>query len=136
MLEVVAMGFGCFCLFQPCACVAPVHWVGNGSVFEKQYPSKLCSELLYAKPIFGWAVSRCWEKAAAAHVEGWTSHFGRLSLKILGGTEVFLCSLLFYSRMFASPLQSGVVLLLLLKKEQFIFLSLSPRIGNSLKGRM
>lgn len=40
--------------------------------------------------------------AAAGHVEGWTSHFGSFSLKVLGGTKVFLCSLLRYRRMFAS----------------------------------
>lgn len=60
-------------------------------------------------------------------MEGWTSHFGSLSPEMLGGTEVFLCSLLFYSRMFASPPQSGVVLLLLLKKEQFNFFKLVPK---------
>ena len=121
-------GFCFSCLLQPCASLAPVRWVGNGRVFEKQYPTKLCSEFLYAKPVFGRAASRCCEKAAAAHVEGWTSHFGSFSLKMLGGTEVFLCSLLFYSRMFASPLQSGVVPLLLLKKEQFgFFFKLVPK---------
>ena len=57
-------------------------------------------------------------KAAAAHTEGWPSHFG--SLKTLGGTEIPLCSLLLWGGMFASSLQSSRVLFSFKKEQQFI----------------
>lgn len=64
----------------------------GGAIFKKPCPTPWCCEPCYAKPVLGRAGSRCWEQAAAAHVEGWPSHLGSLSLERLGGTAGFLRS--------------------------------------------
>lgn len=64
-----------------------------------------------------------WEQmlgaGAAAHVEGWPSRLGSLSLAMLGGTGAFLRSLRFGAGRL-EPSASGVVLLVFLK-EQLVF---------------
>lgn len=67
--------------------------------------------------------SPCWGglgAGAAAHVEGWPSRLGSLSLAMLGGTGAFLRSLHFVAGRL-EPSASGVVLLVFLKKEQLVF---------------
>lgn len=112
--------------------LAPVRGVDGGN----RSSSVLWSGAELARPTLSQAASSCWGEAAAAHVESWTSHFGSLSLKVLGGTEISLRCLLFYGGMFASLFCKVARCCFYLKKKKFILLSLSPGISKSLKGRM
>lgn len=75
----------------PCAGAVPVGpllppaWGGRWGSLGEELNLQSCAVLS-----MGW--EQMLGKAAAAHTEGWPSHFG--SLKTLGGTEIPLCSLL------------------------------------------